>query len=360
MREFNQRRLRDAFVKSTSTSTRTNADGSKVVAVKKTWSDGKEETISTTFDKLGNKVSSVKGDVSTPSESKVQPVPAVTVRPNTQCSLNEKVVKAAFAEQNRIRTSPKEVAQTVWRQIFFFEEDSKTLAILGETRLTTQEGKQAWFEARQQLQSQQKLDPFEWSDALALAAKDHCEDAGPLGIMGHKGSDGSSLKDRILRYGDWQKAIAENIAYGSSDGADYIVQLYIDDGVANRGHRTNMLNPKLNWTGMHACDHKKFGRMIVIVYSAGMVPNSKVPSCDSNTNNASTNTSTNTSTKPLTIVIYVGIVILILIAAIIGVIVRVMISRKKNGDDQNNDSAQNSNKTVPAKLPEQQADNEKL
>jgi len=117
------------------------------------------------------------------------------------------------------------------------------------------------------------MKPFEWSDALAMAARDHCNDTGPSGITGHTGADGSTMSVRIERYGNWNGNIAENIAYGDPNGADYMVQLYIDDGVASRGHRTNMLNPKLKMTGMHACPHKSYGGMIVAVYAGGMEAN---------------------------------------------------------------------------------------
>jgi len=42
----------------------------------------------------------------------------------------------------------------------------------------------------------------------------------------------------------WANQLAENLAYGKMDrGEDYIVHMYIDDGVKARSHRKNMLNP---------------------------------------------------------------------------------------------------------------------
>jgi len=86
---------------------------------------------------------------------------------------------------------------------FAWFENNKILAKPGQMRLRTNEGKKAWTEAMLQLSTQPELAPFEWSDALALAAKDHCLDTAPSEKIGHVGVDGSSMKDRINRYGDW-------------------------------------------------------------------------------------------------------------------------------------------------------------
>lgn len=69
------------------------------------------------------------------------------------------------------------------------------------------------------------------------------------------------------RYGRWGGTVSENLAYSESEGADYMVQLYIDDGVADRGHRVNMLNPKLELTGMAYCNHAKYGGMMAVTYA---------------------------------------------------------------------------------------------
>lgn len=60
-------------------------------------------------------------------------------------------------------------------------------------------------------------------------------------MIGHKGSDGSQPFDRAQRYFDSISLYGENIAYGSSKIAiDVLTQLIIDDGVPDRGHRTNI------------------------------------------------------------------------------------------------------------------------
>lgn len=39
-------------------------------------------------------------------------------------------------------------------------------------------------------------------------------------MTGHTGTDGSSMGDRIERYGEWNITIGENISYGQTTGED--------------------------------------------------------------------------------------------------------------------------------------------
>jgi uncharacterized protein YkwD len=68
------------------------------------------------------------------------------------------------------------------------------------------------------LKKQAKLPAYTLEDGLTAAASDHANDIGPKGITGHTGSDGSSMTDRIERYGEWMGHIGENISFGQSTG----------------------------------------------------------------------------------------------------------------------------------------------
>lgn len=76
-----------------------------------------------------------------------------------------------------------------------------------------------------------------WSDGLALAAQDHCDDVGGKGIVSHSGSDGSKVWHRMERYGEAFGTMGENLSFGKSYADEYMISLYIDDGVSDRGHR---------------------------------------------------------------------------------------------------------------------------
>jgi uncharacterized protein YkwD len=66
--------------------------------------------------------------------------------------------------------------------------------------------------------------------------------------LGHQGSDGSWPSDRILKYSPQMIDGNENLAgrFPEPTARDIVIQLLIDSGIPEYGHRYNMLDPK--WT----------------------------------------------------------------------------------------------------------------
>lgn len=138
----------------------------------------------------------------------------------------------------------------------------------GEPTLVTEEGVAAWNNAIDALQQARPRSAFIWDDGLAIAAQDHCNDTGPKGIMSHTGTDGSKVWHRIARYGKSAGLQGENLSFGSTTAIDYMMSLFIDDGVRDRGHRSNVWNTQFHKTGIASCDHKsEYKHMVVIVYA---------------------------------------------------------------------------------------------
>ena len=102
---------------------------------------------------------------------------------------------------------------------------------------------------------------------LCKASKDHVLDAGSKGIRGHVGSDKTNPRDRITRYGEAVGFTAENISYVERGALEIVMQLYVDDGVKNRGHRANMINKNLRVVGIASGDHTKLDRITVFDYA---------------------------------------------------------------------------------------------
>lgn len=100
------------------------------------------------------------------------------------------------------------------------------------------------YEAIAHLKSVSPGQPFKLSKGLTLAARDHCYDIGPSGGASHVGTDGSSMADRIEKYGVWHRAISENISFNEVTGKTIVLQLIIDDGNESRSHRKNIYNPE--------------------------------------------------------------------------------------------------------------------
>jgi uncharacterized protein YkwD len=137
----------------------------------------------------------------------------------------------------------------------------------GEIPIITQEGKKAVDEAIRFLRRSDPLSPVTSSEGMSLGARDHVRDHGPRSGTGHVGSDGSQPWERVSRYGTWHGSMAENIAYGPSDGREVVMQLIIDDGVRDRGHRTNIFNPDLRVVGVACGEHGEYRTMCVITYA---------------------------------------------------------------------------------------------
>lgn len=56
------------------------------------------------------------------------------------------------------------------------------------------------------------------------------------------GALGNSLKNRVFRYGktDELAPFGGSISYGRTGGESVVMQLFVDDGTPNRGHRANL------------------------------------------------------------------------------------------------------------------------
>jgi len=131
--------------------------------------------------------------------------------------------------------------------------------------IVTREGRAAVQEAIDFLRQQGAIRSLEASTLVAQAAHSHSQDQAN-GALGHTGSDGSTPGDRIARTGVLHTASGENIAYGSTTGQEVILDLIVDDGVPDRGHRVNIFAPGWTHTGASCGPHEGYGLVCVINY----------------------------------------------------------------------------------------------
>ena len=174
---------------------------------------------------------------------------------------------AVLMELNLARTQPRAYAEQLRRYRAAFEglvahepdEDSDEL---------TDEGVAAVDEAIAFLQRQRPLLPLSPAQALELAAADHAQGQGRDGEIGHDSDDGTSFDQRIERHTAWRGAVAEDISYGEAKPDKVVRQLIVDDGVADRGHRTNIFDPTLQFAGVGCGPHRVYRSMCVIDFAA--------------------------------------------------------------------------------------------
>ena len=141
----------------------------------------------------------------------------------------------------------------------------------GKTTLRTKEGASAVQEAIEHLNKQQPVRTLRFNEELAKAARDHVVDTGPKGLVQHESSDGTSVKERLKRYGKIVTCYGENLSFHCETALEVIMQMLIDDGVPNRGHRENLFNDDFRVCGIFTGDHKDFDTVTVVDYAASFV-----------------------------------------------------------------------------------------
>jgi uncharacterized protein YkwD len=178
---------------------------------------------------------------------------------------------AVVEELNFARTHPAQYARTLrdYRRSFHGGLADEANDGFG---VSTFEGPAAVDEAIDFLERQPPREPLTASPILARAAARHAADQGPRGLMGHTGTDGSTLGQRIQRYGIWGGVAAENISYGADDPAAVIRQLIIDDGVRSRSHRADIFSVSLRVVGVGCGPHREYGTMCVLDFAGSIQP----------------------------------------------------------------------------------------
>jgi uncharacterized protein YkwD len=176
------------------------------------------------------------------------------------------VEQSVLDEINLARTNPSAYADILAQRRQYFQ--GNLLKLPGQVNRITNEGVAALDEAISVLRSTSPLPALSPSQGLSLGAKDHVNDTGSKGIVGHTGSDGSDPAQRVDRYGTVQGGWGENIDYGASTGREIVIDLIVDDGVSSRGHRANILDNSWTEAGVSVGSHAQYGTMAVIDFAS--------------------------------------------------------------------------------------------
>jgi len=169
-------------------------------------------------------------------------------------------------ELNLARTRPAEYAGFL--RVFRTSHVGDRMFNINGRLLKTREGLAAVDEAIAYLEKVKPVGELKLSEGLSKAAADHAGDIGSKGLMGHDGSDGSKIAQRIERYGQWKKAVGENIAFCRDDARTIVMELIIDDGIPKRGHRKNIFNSAYKVAGVAIHPHVTYGHCCVIDFAA--------------------------------------------------------------------------------------------
>ena len=140
----------------------------------------------------------------------------------------------------------------------------------GQTPIQTEEGVKAVDEAIAALHTAHgALGALKLSPGLSRSAAEHVRDSGARGLVGHESAGGGGFSQRVSRFGAWSGSVGENITYGDADPTGVVSQMLIDDGVRDRGHRRNLLNPKWRYAGISCGAHSVYRGMCVVDFAVG-------------------------------------------------------------------------------------------
>jgi uncharacterized protein YkwD len=183
-------------------------------------------------------------------------------------ALDHDLAVQVLEEINLARTEPR--AYAGFLRVFRRQFRGKYYVLPGSTtRIQTSEGGKAVDEAIRFLSRSKPLPPLAWSDGLAAAATELAEEQGGTGATGHTGRQSHGVRERIERHGKWERLIGENIGYGPEGARNMVMQLIIDDGVPDRGHRVNTFSRDFTAAGIACGPHSRFGSMCVIDFAGG-------------------------------------------------------------------------------------------
>lgn len=110
------------------------------------------------------------------------------------------------------------------------------------------------------LKTMQPVPAYVPSDLLSGCARAHAKELGERGKTGHASADGTSPFDRIKKAlkGKNVQMSAENIQYGYEDPWDIFMDLLIDEGIEDLGHRYNLLDKDMNLIGIGQNKHSVY------------------------------------------------------------------------------------------------------
>lgn len=184
----------------------------------------------------------------------------------------EELAQETFEYQNYARQNPQAIMQIIQNKLQYF--DGKLLREPGKVALLTYEGNVSYIEAIEYLAKQKPVNALKITLPLSLAALDHVNDQGPVGAVGHNGTQGETPFERMDRY-MLSAPSAENIAYGITDPQDVVIGLIVDDGVPDRSHRTVLYSTTYRDAGVACGCHITWRCECDLTYAAFTIAKSK-------------------------------------------------------------------------------------
>jgi len=176
------------------------------------------------------------------------------------------IQKNVILELNKVRSNPKRFAEEYMEDLQT-SFSGKLFTYPGQETVKTREGIGPLLECLAVLKKTLHVPILKPAEGLAKASADLVADQLKHGGIGHITRDGTTPQKRIEKYGIWDICSAEDITYGSYEARQIVIFLLIDDGVPDRAHRKNILNPCFHFAGVSYGNHPTYESMCVIDYA---------------------------------------------------------------------------------------------
>ena len=106
---------------------------------------------------------------------------------------------------------------------------------------------------------------------LYKVARLHALDMGQSGKMGHNSSTGKKYFQRVDSLTNKYSFLKENCQYGYNKGIDILIDLLIDEGITDYGHRKALLDPKIEFIGVSIEKHKTYKYNCIMEFSGEII-----------------------------------------------------------------------------------------
>lgn len=200
-------------------------------------------------------------------------VPAVNKTPTPEPSGKNKITITSTSELenqiideiNFVRTKPVEYAKMLEEMRNYYK--GMAFTVPGQKTLITLEGTVSLNETINELKTLQPREPVETNCSAVRASRDQLADLQSSGAFSHFGNDGSSPQERLKKYLRGEFYSSESIASRRGSARNIVMQFLLDDGLPERPHRQNLLNPSFKFAGIATGDNLKKKTLTVIVLS---------------------------------------------------------------------------------------------
>jgi uncharacterized protein YkwD len=105
------------------------------------------------------------------------------------------------------------------------------------------------------------------AEDLFYFSRNHAHSKGKKGDTGHRSTKGKSFAKRTNKLIKKYAVVGENIHYGSNNALEIVIDLLIDDGIKDLGHRENILEKDFVYCSASIQKHKKFRYNCVIDFA---------------------------------------------------------------------------------------------